>query len=123
MRQLVIDGNKKTDHMLMKFPEDDVWLSDGEGYFVAREPYAEHLRTAVRIKEVILHICCSLVSQLNDFETPICVEHKAGKNGTSTQKNIDINGSVGCACAPHGNVVPNSMVNMFHGERYVTCSK
>jgi hypothetical protein len=61
--------------------------------------------------------------QLNDFEKPICVEHKAGKESANTHKNIDINGTVGCACAPHGGVVPNSMVNMFHGERYEICSK
>jgi hypothetical protein len=59
MRQLVIDGNRKTDHMKMKHPEDDVWLTDGEGYFVPRATYAEHLRTAQRIKEVIPHICGS----------------------------------------------------------------
>jgi len=123
MRQLVIDGNRKTDHMKMKCPEDDVWLEDGEGYFVSRASYAEHLRTAKSIKQVILHICGSPVSQLNDFEKPICVEHKASGESATTHKNIDVNGTVGCACAPHGGVVPHSMVNMFHGERYVICSK
>lgn len=53
-----MDGNRKTDHMKMKNPEDDVWLSpNGEGYFVSRGSYEEHLRTAVTIKQVNFHLC------------------------------------------------------------------
>jgi hypothetical protein len=52
-----MDGNFKTDHMQMKNPEDDVWLSDGQGYFVPNSSYEEHIQTAVPIKQVILHIC------------------------------------------------------------------
>jgi hypothetical protein len=52
----VMDGNFKTDHMEMKNPEDDVWLTDGEGYFVSRASYAAHLKTAVPVKQVFLPI-------------------------------------------------------------------
>jgi hypothetical protein len=33
-------------HLIMKRPEDDVSLSDGELFMVRRPPYAEHLVTA-----------------------------------------------------------------------------
>jgi hypothetical protein len=42
--------------MEMKNPEDDVWLSDGEGYFVPRAEYEEHIRTAITINQVIFRI-------------------------------------------------------------------
>jgi hypothetical protein len=113
----------KTDHMKMKNPEDDVWLSpNGEGYFVPNGSFEKHLETAIKIKEVNRHLCCDLVSKLNPFQTPKCVNHKANKETTCCHKNIDINGTLACACAAHGCVVPGSMVNMYHGERYVICT-
>jgi len=57
MLSLVMDGNFKADHMLMKNPEDDVWLTDGEGYFVSRASFEAHLTTAVPVKQVFPHIC------------------------------------------------------------------
>jgi hypothetical protein len=33
-------------HLIMKRPEDDVSLSDGELFNVERAPYADHLATA-----------------------------------------------------------------------------
>jgi hypothetical protein len=51
-----MDGNFKTDHMKMKNPEDDVWLTDGEGYFACRATYEAHLKTAVTVKQVFLPI-------------------------------------------------------------------
>jgi len=62
-----MDGNFKADHMKMKCPEDDVWLLDGQGYFVNRDAYAEHIRTAVVLKEVNGHLCCNLVISLKLF--------------------------------------------------------
>jgi hypothetical protein len=47
-----MDGNYKADHMKMKCPEDDVWLIDGQGYFVNRADYQEHINTALVIKQV-----------------------------------------------------------------------
>jgi hypothetical protein len=44
--QLTVDGNMKLVHLIMKRPEDDVSLSDGELFMVKRAPYAEHLRHA-----------------------------------------------------------------------------
>jgi hypothetical protein len=44
--QLVVDGNMKLVHLIMKRPEDDVSLSDGELFMVKRAPYAVHLANA-----------------------------------------------------------------------------
>jgi hypothetical protein len=35
----------------MKKPGDDVWLTDGLGYMVAKDPYQEHLHAATDISE------------------------------------------------------------------------
>jgi hypothetical protein len=52
-RSLVSDGNFKADHMMMRRPDGDVTLMDGQGFFVEDGPYKEHLRTAVELKQVI----------------------------------------------------------------------
>jgi hypothetical protein len=44
--QLVVDGNMKLVHLIMKRPSDDVSLSDGELFMVRRTPYADHLASA-----------------------------------------------------------------------------
>ena len=44
--QLVVDGNMKLVHLIMKRPEDDVSLSDGELFMVKRAPYTMHLENA-----------------------------------------------------------------------------
>jgi hypothetical protein len=40
--------------MKMKKSEDDVFLSDGEGYMVQLAPYQEHLNTSVETSQVCL---------------------------------------------------------------------
>lgn len=52
MRSFVADGNFKADHIRSKRPQDDVWLSDGEGMMTAREPYATHIKAAKASKDV-----------------------------------------------------------------------
>jgi hypothetical protein len=42
--------------MLMKRPEDDVRLTNGEGYMVQEGPYRQHLKDAPEVKEVRLHL-------------------------------------------------------------------
>ncbi|KAI0245553.1 hypothetical protein BJV78DRAFT_1158538 [Lactifluus subvellereus] len=44
--QLVVDGNMKLVHLIMKCPLDDVSLSDGELFMVRRPAYANHLAHA-----------------------------------------------------------------------------
>src|SRR5882762_11708756 len=35
----VTDGNFKLEHLAMRRPDDDVFLQDGQGHIVGREPY------------------------------------------------------------------------------------
>ena len=46
MRTLVADGNFKQDHLHMKYPSDDVALSDGQGYMVGKDAFASYLASA-----------------------------------------------------------------------------
>jgi hypothetical protein len=50
----VVDGNFSLEHMRMKKSEDDVFLSDGEGYMVQSAPYQEHLNISVETSQVCL---------------------------------------------------------------------
>jgi hypothetical protein len=51
---MVADGNFTADHIKQKRPQDDVWLSDGEGMMTAREPYTTHIKLAKETKDVSL---------------------------------------------------------------------
>jgi hypothetical protein len=51
-RSIVVDGNFSLEHMRMKKSEDDVFLSDGEGYMVQMLPYQEHLKTSIETTQV-----------------------------------------------------------------------
>jgi hypothetical protein len=55
-RSIVVDGNFSAEHMKMKGPKNDVWLSDGEGYMVKEGPYIQHLKETAEIKQVSFRI-------------------------------------------------------------------
>ena len=40
----VADGNFKLQHLAMRRPDDDVFLCDGQGHMVGREPYWTHIK-------------------------------------------------------------------------------
>lgn len=48
----MVDGNFTAQHMNMKQPELDIFLSDGLGYMVTEEEYQVHLASATESKEV-----------------------------------------------------------------------
>jgi hypothetical protein len=52
MQRYVVDGNFTAQHMNMKTPEEDVSLTDGEGYMVMEGPYQAHLKESVEGKDV-----------------------------------------------------------------------
>ena len=43
MRTLVADGNFKQDHLRSKNPQDDIALSDGQGYMVGKEDFDRYI--------------------------------------------------------------------------------
>lgn len=52
MRSVVMDGNFSAEHLRMRNPNDDVALSDGQGFMVGERLYKEHLKVALEFKEV-----------------------------------------------------------------------
>ena len=45
MRTILGDGNFKQEHLKMKYPDDDVSLSNGEGYLVEERPFRSYLES------------------------------------------------------------------------------
>jgi hypothetical protein len=50
--KIVLDGNFKLEHMRMKHPEHDVWLSDGHMFMTEQKTYQKHLAMAQETKQV-----------------------------------------------------------------------
>ena len=50
----VTDGNFKLQHLAMRRPDDDVFLRDGQGHMVGREPYRTHIETTTEQYQVSL---------------------------------------------------------------------
>lgn len=53
------DGNFVAEHLYMRNPEDDVALTDGDGYMVGCADYEQHLREAPEVREVY---CCTYLA-------------------------------------------------------------
>lgn len=116
-RSIVVDGNFSLEHMKMKKSEDDVFLSDGEGYMVSWTPYQEHLEGSSETTQVVytsIHPSsdCLLIQQ-----RATCANHKAVNQANSNRKNLEATGVGACACARHGCFVPHSVVDFQKGER------
>ncbi|KAI0245232.1 hypothetical protein BJV78DRAFT_1140113, partial [Lactifluus subvellereus] len=92
--QLVVDGNMKLVHLVMKHPSDDVSLSDGELFMVRHPAYVNHLKSR-------------------------CNNHRAQNNGNLHRKHLDSTGKGACACARHGAFVPHCVVDFQKGERQI----
>jgi hypothetical protein len=54
-RQVAIDGNFSADHVRMKYPENDVCLTNGQGYMVEDTRYQKHLAITTEVKQVMGH--------------------------------------------------------------------
>lgn len=54
-----MDGNFSLEHMRMKKSENDVFLSDGEGYMVQWLPYQHHLGASLETNQVCALCICS----------------------------------------------------------------
>ena len=55
-RALVMDGNFKAEHMLLKNASQELWLMDGKGFMVTSEPYNRYLAGSVNRVEVrVIH--------------------------------------------------------------------
>jgi len=52
MRSFAADGNFKADHIKQKNDNDDVPLTNGEGFMTNAERYKTHLASATEIKQI-----------------------------------------------------------------------
>ena len=52
MRSFVVDGNFTADHIKQTRPNDDVWLTDGEGMMTEKTSYNAHMKAAKDIPDV-----------------------------------------------------------------------
>lgn len=120
--QFVMDGNFAAEHQRMKNPEDDLWLADGEGYFVGRKDYKEHLSAALETYEVVVHMLpvVSLNNILSTTQKSTCNEYKAVNSLGKDRHSLDSTGIGATVCARHGCFVPHSVVNFQVGKRSVT---
>ena len=59
---VVGDGNFKQDHLKMKNPEEDVALSDGEGYMVGKKDFEEYLKLTDSAPDVTTSVCLAQLS-------------------------------------------------------------
>ena len=57
-----MDGNFTADHVRMRHPENDVGLTNGQGYMVEDVTYREHLSVTKEVKQVCIFIDCNTYS-------------------------------------------------------------
>jgi hypothetical protein len=67
MRSFVVDGNFTADHIKQARPDDDVWLTNGEGMMTEIVPYNAHLKAAKDLKEVCLFLQTRLLLNYNFY--------------------------------------------------------
>ncbi|KAG1846470.1 hypothetical protein F4604DRAFT_1595029, partial [Suillus subluteus] len=101
-QSLVMDGNFKAEHLHPMHPEDEVWLTDGQCFMVARARYQVHLAISK-----------------DSAQRSECNNHRVVNQANTSMHKLEATGIGGCACARHGCFVPNSMVDFQKGERWV----
>ncbi|KAG1724150.1 uncharacterized protein EDB91DRAFT_1087569 [Suillus paluster] len=101
MQRYVVDGNFTAQHMNMKNPEEDVSLTDGEGYMVTELPYQAHLKDSKEVKDKSL-----------------CSNHRAVNAANIQRSNLRATGVGATACARHGCFVPHSVMDFQKGESH-----
>ncbi|KAK7680044.1 hypothetical protein QCA50_016990 [Cerrena zonata] len=102
MGTLLGDGNFKQEHLKMKYPEDDVPLSDGHGYMVGKAGFDDYMKVAPMPRSA----------------APTCHEHDAVRKQNVTRAHLDATGIGAIACGRHSCFVPHSVVNFQKGEGY-----
>ncbi|KAG1829450.1 hypothetical protein EV424DRAFT_1470721 [Suillus variegatus] len=99
MKRFVVDGNFTAQHMNMRRPELDIYLSDGLGYMVTEAEYQAHLTSATESRE-----------------RSACSNHRAVNAANMNRSNLQATGVGATACARHGCFVPHSIVDFQKGE-------
>ena len=117
MQTVIMDGNFKSEHLMMRNPEDDVCLSDGEGFMVRSGPYKEYLGVVTEVREVSDYLSHRLRCSDRRTQTSTCNDHRAVNQVNSYTSNLDATGIGACACGHHGCFFPHCVVDFQKGER------
>ena len=131
-RVFVADGNFKADHVHVKTPSHDIWLSEGGGMVLKHEEYLTWLKMAMEKQMVsftVSYMLFLLSNSLIQFFAPITLmiisQQKAScentfraiSNSLIASNACDITGIISIACAQHGCYAPNAIVDLFKGEQ------
>ena len=68
---LVMDGNFKAEHMLLKNASQELWLMDGKKFMVTSEPYKRYLAGSVNQVEVSYSLPWECVSSCLILQTEV----------------------------------------------------
>lgn len=114
-----MDGNFHCERMKSKRPENDVALRNGEGFAVETQRYAEHITLRNGdTQEVHSTVPSVLLHSNSSIQKSSCSNHKAINQATAERKaKLDVSGVGACACARHGLILRNSLVDIQKGER------
>ena len=114
-RDICLDGNFSADQKKMKKPEDDVHLTDGDGFLVNESLYQEHLKAAVEIKQVSWKRPGVIFYSF--WQPRTCHRHDAVEQSNMVRSHLLYTGIGAAACARHGCFIPHAVVNFTKGEK------
>ncbi|CAA7269133.1 unnamed protein product [Cyclocybe aegerita] len=100
IQSFAADGNFTADHVRQMNDEQDVWLTDGEGFMTNEKRYKDHLDIAV-----------------DSPQTATCSRYRAQDGADAEHNGTNQTGNAGHCCAHHGAMVPGSSVDFQKGER------
>ncbi|QRV96331.1 hypothetical protein RhiJN_24349 [Ceratobasidium sp. AG-Ba] len=100
------DGNFRNTRKAKKFDPEDVFLTDGQMYFVEQAPFKDWV--AIKKKE-----------KPTKRIRPECDNHKAAVDKFARWGGLDVTGIGACTCARHSLFLPAGMVDFDKGERLV----
>ena len=98
-RSFTVDGNFTASHQRQKRPEDDVPLTNGQGFMTESSDYKEHLKVAMESPQ----------------ERSTCNEFKADRK--IDVAGLDATGIGSVACLRNGVFQPEATVDFQKGEQ------
>lgn len=115
----MIDGNFASEHLKMRRPDDDVALTDGDGYFVSIKDYETHLAETSETKQVVCYLFSIYLILSFQSKRSTCNNHNAVNRTNVGHDNLEATGIAAIACARHGCFYPHTVVDFQKGEQYV----
>jgi Kyakuja-Dileera-Zisupton transposase len=134
-RTLVADGNFTANHLKQKNADDDVFLTNGECFMTAAEPYEKHLKDAASREKKYWEVSDiwspslgifwwpswghGAVSLISSSQPETCNKYRAIIDQNKGKVGYDRTGIGQHACARHGCFAPGSAVDFYVGEKYM----